>query len=94
MTAVARRAEARPSRFRSWRHGWGMALRMARREIGRDRVRTGFIWLMIALPVATICGIHIVVASSDLSNVERLELRLGGTQAVLGHVGYGFEPVG
>lgn len=47
---------------------------------------------MIALPVATICGVHIVLASSDLSSGERLQLRLGGNQASLGFLGYGFEP--
>ncbi len=84
---VARRAEIRPSRFRSWRNGWGMAMRMARREIRRDRVRTGFVWLMIFLPVAVICGIHVVVASSDLSSREAVLLQVGGGQAALSYVG-------
>ena len=65
---------------------------MARREIRRDKVRTGFIWLMVALPVATICAIHIVLASNDLSHAERLELALGGNQASLSFMGYGSKP--
>lgn len=80
---TARRAEPRPSPLRSWRNGWGMALRMARREIGRDRLRTGFVWLMIFLPVAVICGLHIVIASSEISHRDMVFLQTGGGQASL-----------
>lgn len=76
------------TRLRTWWNGWGMALRMARREIGRDRVRAGFVWGMIMLPVAVICAVQVVVASNDLSDRERLELQLGGGQAALGFVGF------
>lgn len=69
-----------------------MALRMARREIGRDRLRAGFVWLMIALPVAAICAIHVVVASADISDRERALLQLGGGQAALSYVGFSATP--
>mgnify|MGYP001393551456 CR=1 FL=1 len=84
---TARRAEPRPGRLRGWRNGWGMALRMARREIGRDRVRTGFVWLMIFLPVAVICGLHVVIASSDMSHRDMVFLQTGGGQASLRWLG-------
>ena len=74
--------------MRGWLAGWRLALRMARREIGRDWLRTGFVWCMIALPVAVICAVQVVVASNDLSERERLELELGGNQAVLSFVGF------
>lgn len=72
----------------SWLAGWRLALRMARRDIGRDRLRAGFVWCMIALPVAVICAIQVVVASNDLSERERLELQLGGSQAALTFIGF------
>ncbi len=84
--------QGRPRRFNRWRNGWALALRMARRELGRDRLRAVGVWLMIALPVAAICGIQVVLASSDISRRERTELELAGSQAVLRLTESAFTP--
>jgi putative ABC transport system permease protein len=65
---------------------------MARRDVGRDRGRSLFVWLMIALPVAAICAGQILLASQDVSPAEFLDLRLGGAQARLTWTGYRFVP--
>ena len=75
-----------------WLAGWRLALRMARREIGRDWLRTGFVWCMIALPVAVICASQVIMASQDLSPSESLEARLGEASARLTWTGVRFEP--
>lgn len=79
-------------RLRGWRNGWGLALRMARRELGRERLRAVGVWLMIALPVGAICGIQVFLASSDLSRRERTELELAGSQAALRLTESAFTP--
>ena len=80
------------ARATAWLGGWRLALRMARREIGRDRLRAVFVWLMIALPMAAISGFQVFLASSDLSSWERTELLLGGNQAALTLAEKGFAP--
>lgn len=71
---------------------WRLALRMARREIGRDRGRSAFIWLMILLPVIGICTLQIAMATGDTSEAERLDLEFGSAQAELEYVGEAFVP--
>ncbi len=56
---------------------------MARRDIRRDRGRSIFIWLMIAIPMTIISATQVVMASQDLSPAEWLDLRLGTAQARL-----------
>ena len=79
-------------RATTWLGGWRLALRMARREVRRDRLRAVFVWLMVALPVGAICGFQVFLASSDLSSGEQTELRLGGNQAALTLGELGFAP--
>lgn len=73
-------------------NSWRLALRMARREIGRDRGRSAFIWLMILLPVIAICALQIVLATSDISDPERQDLLFGTARAELENVGSAFVP--
>ncbi|MFT3969932.1 MAG: hypothetical protein QM695_06535 [Micropruina sp.] len=77
-------------RARSWWTGWRLALRMARRDIHRDRGRSWFVWLMIAVPVAILAATQVLIASIDLSPIERARLATGGNQAVVGWIWHPF----
>lgn len=79
-------------RVRSWWTGWRLALRMARRDIRRDRGRSWFVWLMIAVPVALIAASQVLIASTELSPKEWAELHTGGNQARITWVGRAFTP--
>jgi putative ABC transport system permease protein len=79
-------------RVRSWLSGWRLALRMARRDIRRDRGRSLFVWLMIAVPVALIAASQVLLASTEVSAAEWTGLRLGTAQARLTWVGHRFQP--
>ncbi len=79
-------------RTRSWWTGWRLALRMARRDVRRDRGRSWFVWLMIAVPVAILAATQVLIASFDLSPIERARLATGGNQAVIHWSGRPFEP--
>lgn len=79
-------------RVRSWWTGWRLALRMARRDVRRDRGRSWFVWLMIAVPVAILAATQVLVGSFDLSPIERARLATGGNQAVIDWWGRPFEP--
>lgn len=97
-TAVAARTAAalpvgpRQPRARSWWTGWRLALRMARRDVRRDRGRSWFVWLMIAVPVALLAATQVLIASIDLSPIERARLITGGNQAAISWVWSPFEP--
>lgn len=77
-------------RARSWWTGWRLALRMARRDVRRDRGRSWFVWLMIAVPVALIAASQVLIASSELSPREWTELHTGGNQARITWTGQAF----
>lgn len=79
-------------RVRSWWTGWRLALRMARRDIRRDRGRSWFVWLMIAVPVALIAASQVLIASTELSPKAWAELHTGGNQARITWVGRAFTP--
>ncbi len=83
-TAADRGRPAAPAGpLRRWWSGWRLALRMARRDVRRDRGRSVFIWLMIAIPMTIISASQVVLASQDISPAEDLDLRLGTSQARL-----------
>ena len=79
-------------RLRGWFAGWRLALRMAFREARRDRTRSGFVWLMICLPVAAICATQVILASQEVAPAEFLDQRLGQGSARLTWIGTRFEP--
>ncbi|MGV8910651.1 MAG: FtsX-like permease family protein [Propionicimonas sp.] len=79
-------------RLRRWWSGWRLALRMASRDVRRDRGRSIFIWLMIAVPMTIISATQVVMASDDLSPGEWLDLRLGTAQARLAWSGKDCRP--
>ena len=72
--------------------GWRLALRMARRDVRRDRGRSWFVWLMIAVPVSLIAALQVWIASTELSPMERAELETGGNQARITWAWNPFEP--
>lgn len=84
--------EAPPRGPRSWWTGWRLALQMARRDVRRDRGRSWFVWLMIAVPVALIAASQVLIASYDLSPAERAALDTGGHQARIRWISGPFEP--
>ncbi|MFT4295499.1 MAG: hypothetical protein QM582_08810 [Micropruina sp.] len=79
-------------RARSWWTGWRLALRMARRDVRRDRGRSWFVWLMIAVPVAILAAAQVLTASFDLSPIERARLITGGNQAAIAWAWEPFDP--
>ncbi len=80
------------SRACSWWTGWRLAVRIARRDVRRDRGRSWFVWLMIAVPVALLATTQVLVASFDLSPIERARLVTGGNQALLRWTAHPFTP--
>lgn len=65
---------------------------MARRDVRRERGRSLFVWLMIAVPVALIAASQVLLASNEVSAAEWTDLRLGTAQARLTWVGHRFHP--
>ena len=69
-------------RFESWRAGWRVALRMARRDVRRHRGRSILILVMIGIPVLLISAGAALVYSSNLDQSEQ-EPYLFGTGAAI-----------
>lgn len=61
--------------------GWGPALRVARRELLRAKVRSLLVLLMVLLPVTGVVGLSTLLRTSDLTVAERLPRDLGSAQA-------------
>lgn len=68
-------------RFESWRAGWRVALRMARRDVRRHRGRSLLVVIMVGLPVLLLTGGSTLWFTNDLDPAERLPFQLGQTQA-------------
>lgn len=68
-------------RFESWRAGWRVALRMARRDVRRHRGRSILIVVMVGLPVLLLTAGSTLWFTNDLDTAERLPFQLGQTQA-------------
>lgn len=58
--------------------GWRLALRIARREAGRNRGRSALIVAMIALPVLGLSAADIVIRTADLDPAENARRAIGG----------------
>ncbi|MDQ0675806.1 hypothetical protein QFZ36_003367 [Pseudarthrobacter siccitolerans] len=65
------------------RSSFRVALRMARRDIGRHKGRSLLIVLLIMLPVAGMTGAATLFQSSQRTPEEIVEHELGGTQALV-----------
>ncbi len=62
--------------------GWRLPLRLARRDALRHRRRSALVLVMIALPVLGVTAADVVIATSDVSDVEGLDRRLGAAAAL------------
>lgn len=71
------------SRFARWRASWGVALRMARRDLRRHKGRAVLVFLMVAIPVAIIAGAATLGATSDTDSVDRTTAIMGSAQALV-----------
>ncbi len=61
--------------------GWRPALRIAWRDALRHRGRSILVLVMISLPVLAVSAAAVVLATSDVSGIERAERRLGAADA-------------
>lgn len=89
---MTRTAQERPQRARRndgptplarWRQGWALALRLARRDIGRHRGRSALIVVLVIAPVLLIAGLATALRTGDVTVEESLPVRLGQAQAEL-----------
>ncbi|MBE7324623.1 FtsX-like permease family protein [Nocardioides sp. Y6] len=60
-----------------WRAGWGMALRVAWRDVRRHKARSALVLALIALPVLLVSSGAIVVMTADVRGAERIGRELG-----------------
>lgn len=65
--------------MRSFGAGWGMALRIAWRDVRRHKARSALVLVLIALPVLLVSSGAIVVMTGDVRGVERIGSELGDT---------------
>ena len=70
-------------RFESWRAGWRVALRMARRDVRRHRGRSLLIVVMVGLPVLLLTAGGILWFTNDVDARERIPFQVGSAQAYL-----------
>ena len=83
MTARPQRARRHgdASRLTRWRQGWALALRLARRDIGRHRGRSALILILVVAPVLLIGALATGLSIGDVTVEESLPVRLGAAQA-------------
>ena len=74
-----------PGRLAAWRSSWGVALRMARRDVRRNRGRSALVVVMVAVPTLLLSALVTVAATSEVSGTELIGPRMGsGTAFVEG----------
>ncbi|MBD5830588.1 ABC transporter permease [Janibacter melonis] len=62
---------------------WRVALRMARRDVGRYRGRSLVVLLMVGLPTALICAALTLGATQQINMAEDVQYKVGGTTAMI-----------
>ena len=67
----------------SWRSSWGVAIRMARREVRRHFGRSLVVLLMVGIPTALLTFALASYATQSLSEVERYAIAGGSADAVI-----------
>lgn len=77
--------------------GWRPLLRLAWRDVLRNKGRSALIMVMIALPVFGVTAAHVVISTQDVNTREGLDRNLGGAEANLDvsnseEVGQGADP--
>ncbi|MDT0259815.1 ABC transporter permease [Jatrophihabitans lederbergiae] len=75
--------------MRSVSPAWGALLRMGRRQVRRNRLRSLLIVALIAIPVAAVSLVDVLVRSNPLSPAQRVESVLGGADAQVRWYGAG-----
>lgn len=63
--------------------GWRVLLRIAWRDVLRNKGRSALILVMIALPVLGVTAAHVVIATAQVSTQESLDGSLGTADALL-----------
>lgn len=63
--------------------GWRVLLRIAWRDVLRNKGRSALILVMIALPVLGVTAAHVVISTQNVSTLEGLDRRLGNAEANL-----------
>lgn len=63
--------------------GWRVLLRLAWRDVLRNKGRSALILVMIALPVFGVTAAHVVISTEDVNSVESLDRRIGTADAGL-----------
>lgn len=63
--------------------GWGFALRIATRDALRHKARSLLTLTMIALPVLVVSAVITLVATSQVSGVERIDRKMGAAEAIV-----------
>ena len=61
----------------AWAVRWRLALRIARREALRHRVRTLLVLAMVGLPITAVVAAGTLLATRDVTPVEALPRTLG-----------------
>jgi putative ABC transport system permease protein len=77
------RADVPPSRFARWRASWGVALRMARRDLRRHKGRSILVFLMVAIPVGLLAGAATLGATEQTDASDLVTARMGSGQALV-----------
>ena len=63
--------------------GWGVALRIARRETLRAKGRSALVLFLIMLPVLVVTAASTLLRTADVSTVEALPRELGAADAAI-----------
>ena len=72
-----------PSRFAAWRSSWAVALRMARRDVRRNKGRSALVVVMVAVPTLLLSAVVTIAATSDVAGTELIGPTMGTGQALL-----------
>ncbi len=72
-----------PRRRTRRRAGWGVALRIARRDVRRSKGRSALIVALIMLPVLVVVAASTLLRTADLSMLESLPRELGSADAAI-----------
>ena len=72
-----------PSRYAAWRSSWAVALRMARRDVRRNKGRSALIVVMVTVPTLLLSALVTIAATSDVSGPELIGPTMGTGQAWL-----------
>ena len=66
--------------------GWRPALRIARRDLWRNKGRNALVVVMVGLPVMAVSAFATVNATNSISPVEQISQLMGATQALVNPV--------